>query len=191
MADKRIIDLAAASGVFSGDLIEKSDSAASQPSQKMTVGQLQTYMQDNLDFPSATVTSVGLTMPSGFSVSGSPVTSTGTLAVDTSWRINTSRSYVFLGQSPSYPASVTNSTTNDQFFTCSVFLTNTPGQSTTVNLVIDGGAVLQVSNVCELDVAGTQLGLPFSFILAPGKTASVQLNGQAQEQGPIFTYISL
>lgn len=88
MADKRIVDLAAASGVLSTDIFEKSDATAAIASTKMTTSQLQTYMQGNLHFG---VTSVGLSMPDGFSVSGTPITSAGTFAVTTDWKINLNR----------------------------------------------------------------------------------------------------
>ncbi len=68
------------SGLISTDELMISDAGTVK---RMDVSVLQSYMQSSLSFGSGngTVTSVDLSVPTGFSVSGNPVTSSGTLAL--------------------------------------------------------------------------------------------------------------
>lgn len=77
MADKRISQLVARTDIANNDVVPIVASGASTTN-KATISSIQTYMQENLDVG---VTSVGLTMPSAFSVSGSPVTTSGNISV--------------------------------------------------------------------------------------------------------------
>ena len=77
MADKRISQLIERVDIANNDVLPIVASGATTTN-KVTVSTLQDWMQDNLDVG---VTSVGLTMPSAFQVSGSPITTSGNITV--------------------------------------------------------------------------------------------------------------
>ena len=77
MADKRISQLIERTDIANNDVLPIVASGATTTN-KVTVSTLQEWMQDNLDVG---VTSVGLSMPSAFVVSASPVTTSGNIAV--------------------------------------------------------------------------------------------------------------
>ena len=77
MADKRISQLVDRGTVANSDVVPIVVSGASTTN-KATISSIQTFMQGNLDLG---VTSVGLSMPSAFTVTGSPVTSSGNISV--------------------------------------------------------------------------------------------------------------
>jgi hypothetical protein len=77
MADKRISQLTDRGTVANSDVVPIVVSGASTTN-KATISSIQTFMQGNLDLG---VTSVGLSMPSAFTVTGSPVTSSGNISV--------------------------------------------------------------------------------------------------------------
>ena len=77
MADKRISQLVERINIANNDVLPIVASGATTTN-KVTVSTLQDWMQDNLDVG---VTSVGLSMPSAFTVSGSPVTTSGNISV--------------------------------------------------------------------------------------------------------------
>lgn len=77
MADKRISQLVDRGTVANNDVVPIVVSGASTTN-KATISSIQTFMQGNLDLG---VTSVGLSMPLAFTVSNSPVTASGNIAV--------------------------------------------------------------------------------------------------------------
>jgi len=77
MADKRISQLVERTDIANNDVLPIVASGATTTN-KVTVSTLQDWMQDNLDVG---VTSVGLSVPSAFSVSGSPVTTSGNITI--------------------------------------------------------------------------------------------------------------
>ena len=77
MADKRISQLVDRGTVANNDVVPIVVSGASTTN-KATISSIQTFMQGNLDMG---VTSVGLSMPSAFVVSNSPVTASGNISV--------------------------------------------------------------------------------------------------------------
>jgi hypothetical protein len=77
MADKRISQLIERTDIANNDVLPIVASGATTTN-KVTVSTLQDWMQDNLDVG---VTSVGLSVPSAFSVSGSPVTTSGNITI--------------------------------------------------------------------------------------------------------------
>ena len=77
MADKRISQLIERTDIANNDVLPIVASGATTTN-KVTVSTLQDWMQDNLDVG---VTSVGLSMPSAFTVSNSPVTTSGNISV--------------------------------------------------------------------------------------------------------------
>lgn len=77
MADKRISQLIERVDIANNDVLPIVASGATTTN-KVTISTIQSYMQGNLDVG---VTSVGLVMPSAFSVSGSPVTTSGNITV--------------------------------------------------------------------------------------------------------------
>ena len=77
MADKRISQLIERVDIANNDVLPIVASGATTTN-KVTVSTLQDWMQDNLDVG---VTSVGLSMPSAFVVSNSPVTGSGNISV--------------------------------------------------------------------------------------------------------------
>jgi hypothetical protein len=77
MADKRISQLVDRGTVVNSDVVPIVVSGA-VTTNKATISSIQTFMQGNLDLG---VTSVGLSMPSAFTVSGSPVTASGNISV--------------------------------------------------------------------------------------------------------------
>jgi hypothetical protein len=77
MADKRISQLVDRGTVANNDVVPIVVSGASTTN-KATISSIQTFMQGNLDMG---VTSVGLSMPSAFVVSNSPVTGSGNISV--------------------------------------------------------------------------------------------------------------
>jgi len=77
MADKRISQLIERTNIANNDVLPIVASGATTTN-KVTISTLQDWMQDNLDVG---VTSVGLSMPSAFVVSASPVTSSGNISV--------------------------------------------------------------------------------------------------------------
>jgi len=77
MADKRISQLTDRGTVANSDVVPIVVSGA-VTTNKATISSIQTFMQGNLDLG---VTSVGLSMPSAFTVTGSPVTSSGNISV--------------------------------------------------------------------------------------------------------------
>ena len=77
MADKRISQLVDRGTIANNDVVPIVVSGASTTN-KATISSIQTFMQGNLDLG---VTSVGLSMPSAFVVSNSPVTSSGNISV--------------------------------------------------------------------------------------------------------------
>jgi hypothetical protein len=77
MADKRISQLVDRGTVANSDVVPIVVSGA-VTTNKATISSIQTFMQGNLDLG---VTSVGLSMPSAFTVTGSPVTSSGNISV--------------------------------------------------------------------------------------------------------------
>jgi hypothetical protein len=77
MADKRISQLVDRGTIENNDVVPIVVSGASTTN-KATISSIQTFMQGNLDLG---VTSVGLTMPSAFVVSNSPVTTSGNISV--------------------------------------------------------------------------------------------------------------
>lgn len=77
MADKRISQLVERINIANNDVLPIVASGATTTN-KVTVSTLQDWMQSNLDVG---VTSVGLSMPSAFVVSNSPVTASGNISV--------------------------------------------------------------------------------------------------------------
>lgn len=77
MADKRISQLVERINIANNDVLPIVASGATTTN-KVTVSTLQDWMQSNLDVG---VTSVGLSMPSAFVVSNSPVTGSGNISV--------------------------------------------------------------------------------------------------------------
>jgi hypothetical protein len=77
MADKRISQLIERVDIENNDVLPIVASGATTTN-KVTISSIQTFMQGNLDLG---VTSVGLSMPSAFSVTNSPVTGTGNISV--------------------------------------------------------------------------------------------------------------
>ena len=77
MADKRISQLVERTDIANNDVLPIVASGATTTN-KVTVSTLQDWMQENLDVG---VTSVGLSMPSAFTVSNSPVTTSGNISV--------------------------------------------------------------------------------------------------------------
>jgi len=77
MADKRISQLVERVDIANNDVLPIVASGATTTN-KVTISSIQTFMQGNLDLG---VTSVGLSMPSAFSVTNSPVTGTGNISV--------------------------------------------------------------------------------------------------------------
>jgi hypothetical protein len=77
MADKRISQLIERTDIANNDVLPIVASGATTTN-KVTVSTLQDWMQDNLDVG---VTSVGLSVPSAFTVSGSPVTTSGNITI--------------------------------------------------------------------------------------------------------------
>jgi hypothetical protein len=77
MADKRISQLVERTDIANNDVLPIVASGATTTN-KVTVSTLQDWMQDNLDVG---VTSVGLSMPSAFTVTNSPVTTSGNISV--------------------------------------------------------------------------------------------------------------
>jgi len=77
MADKRISQLIERTDIANNDVLPIVASGATTTN-KVTISTIQTWMQDNLDVG---VTSVGLSMPSAFVVSNSPVTASGNITV--------------------------------------------------------------------------------------------------------------
>jgi len=77
MADKRISQLVERTDIANNDVLPIVASGATTTN-KVTVSTLQDWMQDNLDVG---VTSVGLSVPSAFTVSGSPVTTSGNITI--------------------------------------------------------------------------------------------------------------
>jgi hypothetical protein len=77
MADKRISQLVERIDIANNDVLPIVASGATTTN-KVTISSIQTFMQGNLDLG---VTSVGLSMPSAFSVSNSPVTTSGNISV--------------------------------------------------------------------------------------------------------------
>ena len=77
MADKRISQLVERTDIANNDVLPIVASGATTTN-KVTISTIQDWMQENLDVG---VTSVGLSMPSAFAVSGSPVTTSGNISV--------------------------------------------------------------------------------------------------------------
>ena len=77
MADKRISQLIERTDIANNDVLPIVASGATTTN-KVTISTIQDWMQSNLDVG---VTSVGLTMPSAFQVSGSPITTSGNITV--------------------------------------------------------------------------------------------------------------
>ena len=77
MADKRISQLIERTNIANNDVLPIVASGATTTN-KVTISTIQDWMQDNLDVG---VTSVGLSMPSAFVVSNSPVTASGNITV--------------------------------------------------------------------------------------------------------------
>lgn len=77
MADKRISQLIERVDIANNDVLPIVASGATTTN-KVTISTIQDWMQSNLDVG---VTSVGLTMPSAFQVSGSPITTSGNITV--------------------------------------------------------------------------------------------------------------
>jgi hypothetical protein len=77
MADKRISQLVDRGTIANNDVVPIVVSGA-VTTNKATISSIQTFMQGNLDLG---VTSVGLSMPSAFVVSNSPVTASGNISV--------------------------------------------------------------------------------------------------------------
>ena len=77
MADKRISQLIERTDIANNDVLPIVASGATTTN-KVTISTIQDWMQDNLDVG---VTSVGLSVPSAFSVSGSPVTTSGNITI--------------------------------------------------------------------------------------------------------------
>ena len=77
MADKRISQLIERVDIANNDVLPIVASGATTTN-KVTISSIQTFMQSNLDVG---VTSVGLSMPSAFTVSNSPVTASGNISV--------------------------------------------------------------------------------------------------------------
>jgi hypothetical protein len=77
MADKRISQLVERTDIANNDVLPIVASGATTTN-KVTISTLQDWMQDNLDVG---VTSVGLSVPSAFTVSGSPVTTSGNITI--------------------------------------------------------------------------------------------------------------
>jgi len=77
MADKRISQLVERIDIANNDVLPIVASGATTTN-KVTISSIQTFMQGNLDLG---VTSVGLSMPSAFSVTNSPITGTGNISV--------------------------------------------------------------------------------------------------------------
>jgi hypothetical protein len=77
MADKRISQLIERTDIANNDVLPIVASGATTTN-KVTVSTLQDWMQDNLDVG---VTSVGLSVPSAFTISGSPVTTSGNITI--------------------------------------------------------------------------------------------------------------
>jgi hypothetical protein len=77
MADKRISQLVERTDIANNDVLPIVASGATTTN-KVTVSTLQDWMQENLDVG---VTSVGLSMPSAFTVTNSPVTTSGNISV--------------------------------------------------------------------------------------------------------------
>jgi hypothetical protein len=77
MADKRISQLIERTDIANNDVLPIVASGATTTN-KVTISTIQDWMQENLDVG---VTSVGLSMPSAFTVTNSPVTASGNIAV--------------------------------------------------------------------------------------------------------------
>ena len=77
MADKRISQLVERTDIANNDVVPIVAFGASTTN-KATISSIQSYMQENLDVG---VTSIGLSMPSAFVVSNSPVTMSGNISV--------------------------------------------------------------------------------------------------------------
>jgi len=77
MADKRISQLIERTDIANNDVLPIVASGATTTN-KVTISTIQDWMQDNLDVG---VTSVGLSVPSAFTVSGSPVTTSGNITI--------------------------------------------------------------------------------------------------------------
>jgi hypothetical protein len=77
MADKRISQLVERINIANNDVLPIVASGATTTN-KVTISTIQDWMQDNLDVG---VTSVGLSMPSAFTVTNSPVTTSGNISV--------------------------------------------------------------------------------------------------------------
>jgi hypothetical protein len=77
MADKRISQLIERTDIANNDVLPIVASGATTTN-KVTISTIQDWMQENLDVG---VTSVGLSMPSAFTVTNSPVTTSGNISV--------------------------------------------------------------------------------------------------------------
>jgi len=77
MADKRISQLIERTDIANNDVLPIVANGATTTN-KVTISTIQDWMQDNLDVG---VTSVGLSVPSAFTVSGSPVTTSGNITI--------------------------------------------------------------------------------------------------------------
>lgn len=109
---------------------------------------------------------------------------------DGTWQpLTVARNYTNLGNQ-AYPYNFTNSGTTDLNFSCFALLQNSPGNSSTINVYVNGILASQVNSSCNISVAGIQGTQPFSFIVPPGGTLQISLIGEAQVSGPIITYIS-
>lgn len=157
----------------------------------ITVGTSLIFFSELSAGTTGTVTSVGLTVPTGFNVTGSPVTGAGTLAVTTTWNINKPRTWTSLGNVP-IPINFTNTTSNDLNFAISMLLQNTPGNSTTLNIFVGGILVAQIVSGAGAGGASTNLTMPTSgIIVPPGSTLTGSIVGEAQVSQPYLAYISM
>lgn len=157
MADKRIVDLDPNVATVGGDIMEKSDSTGAATSKKVTLTQLSNFFQTSLAF----VSSAGLSMPSGWSVAGTPITSSGTFTVTTAWQLNLSRAY-FNVPAPAFNVSRQPSTTNDVNVTSSFSITNPTGQITTILAQVSPDDVTY-STVSNCGSAAVQGATPYSL----------------------------
>lgn len=128
----------------------------------------------NITFSSTRVSSVGLTMPSAFTVSGSPVTSSGTLAVTGAGTIS---QYIRGdGSLATFPSIGTGSVTSVDGSGGSTGLTLTGGPITTSGVltlggtlsVSSGGTGLTSANTYSVLVGGTTTGGPLQQVATNG-----------------------
>jgi hypothetical protein len=124
-----------------------------------------------------TVTSVGLNMPAGWIVTGSPITNSGVFGVTTNWQINKVRQYNAFTVGFNNPR--TPSMTNDTQVLFSITITNAASQSATVNAQISYNSCVTWNPLYGQGSTAQQPSTPygFSFIVPAGSCYRIVNSG--------------